>query len=166
VGGMATPFPPLDGSAPRRQQFDTPHEMGIDSAKRYTEMGVDVFLGSGRFTGGDRVEVAGQTLRFKKAVIATCWNFLETSDDLRYEALVPLLAEEYEPRDIEGFRPHIEECIHDVMHEFEFKERVVEAYDKLGVSIHDDKATVMRALAKDFPRGEMKKVYAIIVGNR
>ncbi|MBI2364073.1 MAG: hypothetical protein HYV01_03570 [Deltaproteobacteria bacterium] len=102
----------------------------------------------------------------KKAVIATCWNFLETSDDLRYEALVPLLAEEYEPRDIEAFRPHIEECISHVMHEFEFKERVVEAYDKLGVSIHADKATVMRALSKDFPRGEMKKVYAIIVGNR
>jgi hypothetical protein len=102
----------------------------------------------------------------KKAVIATCWNLLETSDDLRYETLAPLLAEEYEPRDIESFRPHIEECIHHVKHEFEFKERVVEAYDKLGVSIHADKATVMRALSKDFPRGEMKKVYAIIVGNR
>jgi len=102
----------------------------------------------------------------KKAVIATCWNFIETSDHLSYETLLPLLAEDYEPRDIEGFRPHIEECIHHVMHEFEFKERVVEAYDKLGVSIHADKATVMRALAKDFPRGEMKKVYAIIVGSR
>jgi len=102
----------------------------------------------------------------KKAVIATCWNFLETSDHLSYETLLPLLAEDYEPRDIEGFRPHIEKCIHHVMHGFDFKERVVEAYNKLGVSIHADKATVMRALSKDFPRGEMKKVYAIIVGNR
>jgi len=102
----------------------------------------------------------------KKAVIATCWNFLETSDHLSYETLLPLLAEDYEPRDMEGFRPHIEKCIRHVMHEFEFKERVVEAYDKFGVSIHADKATVMRALSKNFPRGEMKKVYAIIVGNR
>jgi hypothetical protein len=86
--------------------------------------------------------------------------------DMWLVLLVPLLAEDYEPRDIEGFRPHIEKCIHHVMHEFEFKERVVEAYDKVGVSIHADQAAVMCALSKDFPRGEMKKVYAIIVGNR
>jgi len=52
----------------RRLRADiSPH----DSAKRLTELGVDVFLGGGRFTGSDRVEVAGQTLRFSKAVIAT-----------------------------------------------------------------------------------------------
>ncbi|HEX3089084.1 MAG TPA: peptidylprolyl isomerase [Ilumatobacteraceae bacterium] len=33
---MATPFPALDGSAPRKQKFDSPHEMGIDPSKRYT----------------------------------------------------------------------------------------------------------------------------------
>jgi len=33
---MATPFPPLDGSAPKRQKFSAPPEMGIDPAKRYT----------------------------------------------------------------------------------------------------------------------------------
>ncbi len=42
-----------------------------DSAQRYREMGVDVFLGEARFTGPDAVEVDGKTLRFKKAVIAT-----------------------------------------------------------------------------------------------
>lgn len=42
-----------------------------DSAKRFQCLGVDVFLGEGRFTGADAVEVAGQTLRFAKAVIAT-----------------------------------------------------------------------------------------------
>lgn len=42
-----------------------------DSAKRFTELGVDVFLGAGRFTGPDMVEVSGQALRFAKAVIAT-----------------------------------------------------------------------------------------------
>ena len=42
-----------------------------DSAWRYRERGVDVFLGQGRFTGPDTVEVAGKSLRFKKAVIAT-----------------------------------------------------------------------------------------------
>ncbi len=33
---MATPFPALDGSAPRQQKFSDPPEMGIDPSKRYT----------------------------------------------------------------------------------------------------------------------------------
>ena len=33
---MATPFPPLDGSAPKQQEFSAPPEMGIDTSKRYT----------------------------------------------------------------------------------------------------------------------------------
>ena len=42
-----------------------------DSAWRLKDLGVDLFLGEGRFTGKRSIEVAGQTLRFKKAVIAT-----------------------------------------------------------------------------------------------
>lgn len=42
-----------------------------DSAARFRGLGVDVFLGDGRFTGPDTVEVAGQTLRFARAIIAT-----------------------------------------------------------------------------------------------
>ncbi len=42
-----------------------------DSAARATSLGVDVFLGGGRFVGPDALEVAGATLRFKRAVIAT-----------------------------------------------------------------------------------------------
>ena len=42
-----------------------------DSAWRLKDLGVDLFLGEGRFTGKRTVEVAGKTLRFKKAVIAT-----------------------------------------------------------------------------------------------
>jgi pyruvate/2-oxoglutarate dehydrogenase complex dihydrolipoamide dehydrogenase (E3) component len=44
---------------------------GHDSAARFRGLGVDVYLGSARFTGSDTVEVAGKTLRFKKAVLAT-----------------------------------------------------------------------------------------------
>lgn len=43
-----------------------------DAAARYRdELGVEVFLGDARFTGPDTIEVDGQTLRFKRAVIAT-----------------------------------------------------------------------------------------------
>jgi pyruvate/2-oxoglutarate dehydrogenase complex dihydrolipoamide dehydrogenase (E3) component len=43
----------------------------IDSAKRFRDLGVDVFIGDGKFAGPDSVEVGGKVLRFKKAVVAT-----------------------------------------------------------------------------------------------
>ena len=42
-----------------------------DSAARFRSLGVDVFLGDARFTGTDTLSVNGQTLRFKRAIIAT-----------------------------------------------------------------------------------------------
>ncbi|HEX3236402.1 MAG TPA: mercuric reductase [Gemmatimonadales bacterium] len=42
-----------------------------DSAARYRDLGVDVFLGEGAFTGRDAVSVAGRVLRFRRAVIAS-----------------------------------------------------------------------------------------------
>ena len=43
-----------------------------DSARRFSEdLGVDVFLGQGTFTGPGTVEVDGKALRYKKAVITT-----------------------------------------------------------------------------------------------
>jgi pyruvate/2-oxoglutarate dehydrogenase complex dihydrolipoamide dehydrogenase (E3) component len=43
----------------------------VDSAARFRELGVDVFLGEGRFVGDEEVEVDGRRLRFHRAVIAT-----------------------------------------------------------------------------------------------
>ena len=42
-----------------------------DSVARFQKLGVDVFLGQARFTGADAVEVDGQRLRFRRAIIAT-----------------------------------------------------------------------------------------------
>ena len=98
----------------------------------------------------------------KQAVIATCWNCLETSDQLTYGAVLPLLLEEYPSEEIERYRPVIDACIAEVRAAYEYKERVRAAYARLGLSIHTEKATVMRALANIFPRHEMKKVYAIL----
>lgn len=42
-----------------------------DSALRFANLGVDVFLGDARFTGPRTLEVAGQRIEFRKAVIAT-----------------------------------------------------------------------------------------------
>lgn len=52
----------------RRLRADiAPH----DSAQRFADLGVDVFIGRGEFTGRDRVTVNGKTLVFSKAVVAT-----------------------------------------------------------------------------------------------
>lgn len=42
-----------------------------DSAQRFRDLGVDVFQGAARFTSRTTVEVAGQTLSFSRACIAT-----------------------------------------------------------------------------------------------
>lgn len=42
-----------------------------DSVERFSELGIDVFLGTARFVDGNTVQVGDQSLPFKKAVIAT-----------------------------------------------------------------------------------------------
>lgn len=42
-----------------------------DSAQRFSDLGVDVFIGDGRFTSPDTIEVAGATLNFRRAIVAT-----------------------------------------------------------------------------------------------
>ncbi len=42
-----------------------------DSANRFRELGVDVFLGAGQFTRNKTIGVGGKVRRFKKAVMAT-----------------------------------------------------------------------------------------------
>ena len=44
---------------------------GIDSAQRFTGLGVDVFIASARFTGPDTVEADGVPLRFSRAAVCT-----------------------------------------------------------------------------------------------
>lgn len=60
-------FPEVMQRMRRLRTSISPH----DSAKRFSELGIDVFFGQGKFTSGNAVEVEGQTLHFKKAVIAT-----------------------------------------------------------------------------------------------
>ncbi|CAN0082483.1 unnamed protein product [Pylaiella littoralis] len=42
-----------------------------DSAKRFTSLGIDVYIGHGEFTSPSTIEVNGKTLKFKSAVVAT-----------------------------------------------------------------------------------------------
>lgn len=52
----------------RRIRADISHN---DSVARFEKLGIDVFLGEAHFVGSGAIEVENQTLRYKKAVIAT-----------------------------------------------------------------------------------------------
>jgi pyruvate/2-oxoglutarate dehydrogenase complex dihydrolipoamide dehydrogenase (E3) component len=66
-GAITVDFPAVMERMRRLRAHIAPH----DSVQRFKDMGIDVFLGHGRFTGADTIEVAGQPLRFARAVIAT-----------------------------------------------------------------------------------------------
>jgi pyruvate/2-oxoglutarate dehydrogenase complex dihydrolipoamide dehydrogenase (E3) component len=67
-GGVAVDF----GAVMERMRRVRAHLASRDSAWRFSrELGVDVFLGEAAFSGPDTVAVAGRTLRFAKAVIAS-----------------------------------------------------------------------------------------------
>ena len=67
TGEVTVDFPAVMERMRRLRADLSPH----DSAARFRELGVDVFLGAGKFTGRDTIEVGGQPLRFARAAIAT-----------------------------------------------------------------------------------------------
>jgi pyruvate/2-oxoglutarate dehydrogenase complex dihydrolipoamide dehydrogenase (E3) component len=66
-GGVRVDFARVMERVRRLRAEISPH----DSAERFRELGVDVFIGEGRFTGRETLEVGGKPLRFARAVIAT-----------------------------------------------------------------------------------------------
>ena len=66
-GGVTVDFPAVMERMRRLRADISPH----DSAARFRDLGIDVFIGSAKFTGPDTVQVGEKTLRFAKAVIAT-----------------------------------------------------------------------------------------------
>ncbi len=65
--GAATDFPRVMERMRRLRAEISPN----DSARRFRELGVDVYLGEGRFTASNTVQVGDRTLEFRHAVIAT-----------------------------------------------------------------------------------------------
>jgi pyruvate/2-oxoglutarate dehydrogenase complex dihydrolipoamide dehydrogenase (E3) component len=71
--GLVPPAEEPDFGAAMRRVREARTEIGAeDAAARYRdEFGVDVYLGDAKFTGRDRIRVAGTDLRFRRAVLAT-----------------------------------------------------------------------------------------------
>ncbi len=65
--GLTVDFPQVMERMRRLRASISPN----DSAERFQTLGVDVFLGQGEFLSSDTIQVGGQKLQFKKAVIAT-----------------------------------------------------------------------------------------------
>ena len=68
VGGEVSVDFPAVMERLRRLRAEISHH---DDARRFRDLGVDVFFGAPRFTGPDVVSVNGQELRFARAVVAT-----------------------------------------------------------------------------------------------
>ena len=66
AGGVAMDF----GRAMERMRRLRASIAPNDSVRRFSDLGIDVFIGEGRFVDARTVEVAGERLAFKKAVIA------------------------------------------------------------------------------------------------
>ena len=67
VGGPITvDFPAVMERMRHLRSHISPH----DSVQRFKQLGVDVFLGQGRFTDSNTIEAGGKMLRFARAVIA------------------------------------------------------------------------------------------------
>ena len=66
-GGVTVNFAGVMERMRRLRADISPH----DSAARFRELGIDVFIGSAKFAGPDAVQVGDKTLRFANAVIAT-----------------------------------------------------------------------------------------------
>jgi pyruvate/2-oxoglutarate dehydrogenase complex dihydrolipoamide dehydrogenase (E3) component len=71
LGGLAVAGDGDFGAAMERMRRVRADISAADSAERFRDLGVDVFLGDARFTGPGCVEVEGRTLRFGRAIIAT-----------------------------------------------------------------------------------------------
>ncbi len=67
VHGVQVDFPAVMERMRRLRAEIAPH----DGVERFAKLGIDVFLGEGRFTSPTTVEVDGQRLEFARAVIAT-----------------------------------------------------------------------------------------------
>lgn len=70
--GIAAAEPRIDFAAVMERVRRVRTELApADSAERFRSLGVDVFLGEGRFASADSLEVNGSRLRFGRCVIAT-----------------------------------------------------------------------------------------------
>jgi hypothetical protein len=98
----------------------------------------------------------------KNVIIATCFNAFENVDKLSLEFVNQLLLEEFESDKVEKNKELILNCIEYVTNEMEFRKKVIDDYQLIGININLDKRTVMRTMSTKYPKDKIGKVYSII----
>lgn len=101
----------------------------------------------------------------KNDIMATCYNALENVDleGLTYEFVVGLLKEEFSIRTIISNEYRIKRILGYVKEEIVRRHSVIGVYEKLGLRLEENKNVLMRELSKHFNRGDMRRVYSIIL---
>lgn len=165
VGDPVVKFQALRGALEAKNSRDGDKIVGSEGLVWYiTEASGRVSLWKCKPESVEEIHWAGNIN--KAAVLATCWNALETADRLTFDVLKPLLLEEYQAADIAAYRKHIDDCIGHVQGEADFRCTVQGAYDEVkasGITLEADKGGVMRALAAKFDAKQMKRVYSALV---
>lgn len=95
----------------------------------------------------------------KNIIRATCQNAFENWDRPTVENIVSLLLEEFDLHKVEKAHYAIQKYLGEEIEQQEFREKVLEEYYTLGISLLEDKVTVMRALSNKFPKDKMGRVY-------
>ena len=93
---------------------------------------------------------------------ATAHNVLETEDRITYEATVLLLQEEFTEEQITLSDQRIKKAVAELQEWYEFNQKVMEVYNKIGFDFNEDKGRVMREMSQHFPKQAMKKVGYIL----
>ncbi len=98
----------------------------------------------------------------KNVIRATAFNALEHEEEITYDGVRTLLLETYSERDVDAQRNLIEATLQEIRQELEFEQEVRKHYESIGMSIAQDKASVMRAMSQFYPKHKMKLVYWLI----
>lgn len=99
----------------------------------------------------------------REVIRATCRNAFENWDIPTVEQVADLLKEEFAPHDVEKVYYSIKKHLAEELVAKQFRTAVLQDYQALGISILEDKRTVMRALSAKYKRDDMKRVYSTIM---
>jgi len=97
-----------------------------------------------------------------ESIYTTVINAFENFDEPTFDNVKELLLEEFDEGKIEKSQVRINKILGKTLFDKRFQYTLSEDYNKLGVDINKDKATVMRWFGKHYPKSESKRIYNLL----
>jgi len=97
-----------------------------------------------------------------ESIYTTVINAFENFDNPSHSDIVGLLKEEFDDEKIEKSRVRIEKILGRVTFDKKLQYELAKDYNKLGVNINEDKATVMRWFGENYPKSQAKRIYNLL----